>query len=254
MIRTPLAMTVNARPAESGGERTLDRLALLYEPVLTAIGRVHTGRQRVLNPEEFRNRMKQALQEIVSSASRRGYFSQDIQEGNFAVVAFLDEAILTAPGSGETNWVGKSLGEELYDQRSAGELFFKRLETLRARPDSQELGEVLEIYYLCLLMGYEGRFTGGAKGELLQLMMNLRERISLIFGRHTELSPDASPTEVPLENAPPPDHVSSQLRMFAVSALLFAVVCIVAFSIQLQTQNSHLREIVNQKTGSVIQP
>ena len=151
-------------PVDAAGARKLDRLALLYEGILTVIGRVHTGRQKLRDPEDFRARMKQALAEVASTAARRGYAVEDVQEGTFAVVAFLDEAILTAPDSSAGNWVGKSLGEELFDQRSAGELFFKRLKELRANRDSQELAEVLEVYYLCLLLGYEGKFAGGDKG------------------------------------------------------------------------------------------
>ena len=51
----------------------LDRLALLYEGILTAAVRVQTGRQQVQDPEDFRTRMKQALREIASTAARKGY-------------------------------------------------------------------------------------------------------------------------------------------------------------------------------------
>src|SRR5215467_2822357 len=160
-----------ARPAPK-----LERLALLYEGILTATVRVQTGRQQVQDPEDFRTRMKQALREIASTAARKGYSVEDVQEGNFAVVALLDETILTHDACA-TEWARKSLGEELFGQRSAGEVFFKRLETLRANRDSQSLAEVLEVYYLCLLLGYEGKFAGGSKAELQLLMTNLRERI-----------------------------------------------------------------------------
>lgn len=114
----------------------LDRLALLYEGILTAIVRVQTGRQQVQDPESFRTRMQQALREIGTSAARKGYSAEDVHEADFAVVAFLDETVLTSDASAP-EWARKSLGEELFDQRSAGEVFFKRLETLRANRDSQ---------------------------------------------------------------------------------------------------------------------
>jgi type VI secretion system protein ImpK len=74
----------------------LDRLALLYEGIFTAIVRVQTGRQQVQDLENFRTRMKQALREISSAAARKGYSAEDVQEANFAVVAFLDETVLTS--------------------------------------------------------------------------------------------------------------------------------------------------------------
>jgi type VI secretion system protein ImpK len=255
-MQSAVAMSENpsAIPEPVGGVRKLERLALLYEGIFTVIGRVHTGRQRVKDPEEFRSRMKEALRDVASTAARRGYSAADVQEGTFAVVAFLDEAILTAPDSGNANWVGKSLGEELFDQRSAGELFFKRLEILRANRDSQELAEVLEIYYLCLLLGYEGKFAGGSKGELLQLMANLRERIERIFGRDSRFSPDNTLSGEPPRTEVAADPLHRQLRLFLVAALLFALLCYVGFSVQLHSQLANIQNSVQERVGGGGQP
>jgi type VI secretion system protein ImpK len=238
-------------PKDGESKRKLDRLALLYEGILTVIGRVQTGRQRVQDPEDFRARMKQALAEVASTAARRGYSAEDVQEGKFAVVAFLDEAVLAAPDSGGGYWVGKSLAEELFDQRNAGEVFFKRLEALRTHSDSEQLAEVLEVYYLCLLLGYEGKFAGGSRGELLQLMANLRDRIERILGAEPEFSPDRLP---PLEVAPVAVTVADpwilRLRIFALAAFLVAVICYVGLSFALHSQTENLKSLVDQRVSS----
>jgi type VI secretion system protein ImpK len=235
----------NAAQGEGTSARKLDRLALLYEGILTATCRVHTGRQKVQDPEDFRGRMKDALTEVASTAARRGYAADDVQESTYAVVAFLDEVILTA--SGTTDWVGKSLGEELFNQRDAGEHFFKRLDALRANRDSQNLAEILEVYYLCLLLGYEGKFAGGSRGELLQIMANLRERIERILGRDPEFSPDRMLPDEP----PPPqivaDPLNRQLRLFALAAFVFAFLCYVGFFIHLHSQSSAIQQTIEQR-------
>jgi type VI secretion system protein ImpK len=236
-----------ATASSEGPVLKLDRLALLYEGIFTAIVRVQTGRQQVLDPESFRSRMKQALAEIGSTAARRGYSAADMQEANFAVVAFLDETVLTAQDANASQWAGKSLGEELFDQRSAGELFFKRLETLRANRDSQELAEVLEVHYLCLLLGYEGKFAGGSKAELQLLMSNLRERIERIFGRNPEFSPDAALPDEPLAAAPAVDPLDKQVKLFALAALVLAVLCFVGFSLQLGSKSSEIERAVQER-------
>src|ERR1700677_4917256 len=97
--------------AKDRGAWKLDRLALLYEGILTAVVRVQTTRQQVQDPESFRLRMKQALKEIASIAPRKGYSAEDVQEADFAVVAFLDETILTTPDGSASQWAGKSLSE-----------------------------------------------------------------------------------------------------------------------------------------------
>lgn len=225
----------------------LDRLALLYEGILTAIVRVQGKRQQVQDPESFRNRMKQALREISSTAARKGHSAEDVQEANFAVVAFLDETVLTVDASA-TQWARKSLGEELFDQRSAGELFFKRLETLRANRDSQSLAEVLEVYYLCLLLGYEGKFAGGPKTEIQLLMTNLRERIERIFGRNPEFSPDGVLPDEPVAVAPPADPLDRQVKLFALAALVLAFLCVLGFSWNLNSKVSDIQHVVEERT------
>ena len=228
----------------------LDRLALLYEGILTAIVRVQTGRQQVEDSESFRSRMKQALREIASTAARKGYSAEDVQEADFAVVAFLDETILSAQDGNSSQWAGKSLGEELYDQRSAGELFFKRLETLRANRDSQELAEVLEVYYLCLLLGYEGKFAGDSKAELQLLMSNLRERIERIFGHNPGFSTDSALPDEPIDSVPLVDPLDNQVKLFALAALIFAVLCLIGFSLQLGSKSAEIRRTAQERTFS----
>ena len=224
----------------------LDRLALLYEGILTAIVRVQSGRQQVQDPENFRTRMKQALREIASAAARKGYSADDVQEANFAIVAFLDETVLTADASAN-EWARKSLGEELFGQRSAGEVFFKRLETLRANRDSQSLAEVLEVYNLCLLLGYEGKFAGGSKAELQLLMSNLRERIERIFGRNPEFSPDGALPDELVAVAPPVDPLDRQVKLFALAALILAILCFVGFSLHLGSRSSDVEHAIQEK-------
>lgn len=247
-------ISVRSERRESAGVRKLDRLALLYEGILSVIGRVQTGRQRVHDPEDFRQRMKQALREIASSAARRGYAAEDVNEANFAVVAFLDEAILSAPDSSAEDWVGKSLGQDLFNQRSAGELFFKHLEKLRADRDSPELAEVLEVYYLCLLLGYEGKFAGGAKGELLMLMSNLRERIDRILVREAQFSPDAALPSEPVRPQTVADATPRQARLFALAALVFALLCFLGFYLQLHYKVSAIDSAIEQRLAGGYAP
>jgi type VI secretion system protein ImpK len=232
---------------ESQSVRKLDRLALLYEGILTAVCRVHTGRQRVQDPEDFLERMKQALAEVESTAARRGYGAEDVHESTFAVVAFLDEVILTASGTSAVVWKGESLGQVLFGQRSAGEDFFKRLDVLRANRDSHILAEILEVYYLCLLLGYEGKFAGASRGELLQIMGNLRERIERILGRDLEFSPDKALAPVPPAAQITVDLLHRQLRLFGLAAMVFAFLCYVVFSIQLHMQSSSLNQAIENR-------
>jgi len=162
------------------------------------------------------------------------------------VVAFLDESVLTTdPCAAE--WAQKSLGEDLFGQRSAGEVFFKRLETLRANRDSKSLAEVLEVYYLCLLLGYEGKFAGGSKAELQLLMTNLRDRLERIFGRNPEFSPDGALPDEPVAIAPPADPLNVQVKLFALAAFVLAVLCFLGFSLHLSSKSSDVQQAIHER-------
>jgi type VI secretion system protein ImpK len=232
----------------ASGSANPERLALFYEGMLTAIVRVQSGRQRIPDSDAFRSRMKDALKEIAQVAARRGYTKAMTQEANFAVVAFLDEVVLSTHWAGHTLWARKSLQEELFEQRSAGELFFKHLEELRAHHDSPELAEVLEVYYLCLLLGYEGRYAAGSKAELHILMDNVRERIDRILGPQPEVAPDWRPPETPLGQAVR-DQFPRHIQLSAAAALALALLCFFGFSYHLSTRAAEVERLAQQQVN-----
>ncbi|HMD47489.1 MAG TPA: DotU family type IV/VI secretion system protein [Bryobacteraceae bacterium] len=69
----------------------VENLALLYQGVFTGIVRVQAGRQPIIDPNAFQRRMEDLLLEVEREAARAGYPREDIEEANYAVVAFLDE-------------------------------------------------------------------------------------------------------------------------------------------------------------------
>ncbi|MGI8741992.1 MAG: DotU family type IV/VI secretion system protein [Bryobacteraceae bacterium] len=243
---------MNGDPAEEKdvaqrleSRRPSDHLALLYEGILTAIVRVQSGRQQIQGSDSFRTKMKSALDEIGRAAAQRGYTAEHVKEANFAIIAFLDEAVLTSNDGGRTQWARKTLQEEMFNQRSAGELFFQHLDQLRAHRDSPQLAQVLEVYYLCLLLGYEGKYAVGSKAELHLLMDNLRERVERISGRVVEFSPDA---QLPPQS-PAPVHVDPlprRIRILALAAAAFALLCFVCFKFYLSLQTGELHSVVRE--------
>jgi type VI secretion system protein ImpK len=209
-----------------------ENLALLYQGLLTGILRVHSGRQQVMDPETFRRRTKRSLTEIARDSAKLDYANEDVTEAHFAVVAFLDEAVLTSNDPSRTQWARGSLQEELFGQAHAGEEFFKRLEELRTRRDSPQLADILEVYLLCLLLGYEGRYAGGSKAELRFLVEELRKRIDRIRRPSPRFSPQAL---LPNEPVPTrgPSLLLKKLRLVAAVSALLAIFSFSAFKLHL---------------------
>lgn len=172
-------MTASPSP---GATRT-DNLALIFQEVLTAIVRLRCNRQELSDAESFRFYMREAIKTAIQEArNQSGYSADDIKMATLALVGFLDESVLNTQNPMFANWPRKPLQEELFGIHMAGELFFRNLEQLMGRPDSADLADLLEVHYLCLLLGYGGRYSIAGKGELQAITNATGDRIRRIRG------------------------------------------------------------------------
>jgi type VI secretion system protein ImpK len=201
----------------SGAIARRENLALLYQGLLTGIVRIHSGRQQLQNAEMFRRRTKEALAEVTREAMKRNYAADHTIETDFAVVAFLDEVILTSKDAARDAWAQKPLQEELFNVSTAGELFFARIERLLQRADTSELADILEVYYLCILLGFEGQYATTSKTEVHILAGRLRQRIERIRGADPRFSPSGILPGDPMVMAPP-DALAGKLKLAAMAA------------------------------------
>ena len=216
-------------------------LALLYQGFFTGIVRIQAGRQPIANADGFRRRMVEALSEINREAIKRNYAKEHTIETDFAIVAFLDEVILNSQDAARHEWAQKPLQDELFGVSVAGELFFVRLEKLMTRQDSQELGDMLEVFYLCLLLGFEGRYTASGKSELHILMDRAGRRIERIRGTNQVLSPQgAIPGEAIV--AAPPDTLVQTLMRAAAAGMGAAAALFLLFSLLLYMKGNDVRD------------
>ena len=102
--------------------------------------------------------VKEKIRAMVTHASQEadkaGYTPSQIEDANFAIIAFIDEAIAFSRWEGKTSWVTSKLQVEYFDRFDAGKEFFARLERLLEAPRQNQ--DVLELYYLCLGIGFKG--------------------------------------------------------------------------------------------------
>jgi len=169
--------------------RRPDNLALIYQEVLTAIERLRANRQGVTDANTFRHHTREALKAAAAQALAAGYSADDTKLASFATIAFLDESVLNLQNPIFADWHRKPLQEELFGTFIAGEVFFQNLQQLLGKNDSADLGDVLEVYYLCLVLGFYGKYSAGNRGELAQMLQLTKEKIKRIRGQFKGLSP-----------------------------------------------------------------
>jgi type VI secretion system protein ImpK len=225
-----------AEPAGSG-----ENLALLYQGLLTGIIRLKAQRQHIPDSETFRKRTKATLQEVERVAVAAGYDIRDVRDTHFAVVAFLDSVVLHSKDAVRAEWERKPLQQELFGQADAGVIFFEKLDQFRSRRDSQLLADILEVYLLCLLLGFEGRYSGGQRGELEGITDSLRMRIEYIRGRDDRISPSGGLPHASAPAAAPQGSRSNHLRLVAMGMVVFTLLCFLIMKLNLVSMSEELR-------------
>jgi type VI secretion system protein ImpK len=229
---------LNPSATEGSGEN----LALLLQELLTVIVRLRSDRQEVTSAEKFRNQVLHAIGTAEQQAKTRGYTEDDIRLAVFAVVAFLDESVLNLRKPAFSDWVRRPLQEELFGRHIAGEVFFDNLQQLLGRRDSAELADLIEVYYLCLLLGYLGRYSISSKAELRATMELADDKIRRI----RKLGPELSPRWRLPEDSVGPVRTDPWIRGLAAATAALAVVTAVlfgAYHISLRSGAAALAEI-----------
>jgi type VI secretion system protein ImpK len=130
------------------------------------------------------DQVKADIDQLINKSQQhlhRSRFSQkEFDLAQFAVFAWIDEAILNSSWQEKNRWQGEQLQRLYYQTVDAGELFFERLNTL----DPAQT-EVREVYYLCLAMGFSGRFCNPGDGILLEQLKS--SNLRLIAGHQVDL-------------------------------------------------------------------
>lgn len=173
----------------STGVFNRETLAVHFQEPLTAVVRLWQNPQLVQDAAGFRNHIKGLLKMSVDEGRKNSFTDEDTKLGMFAVVAYLDETILTQAQPAFADWRRKPLQEELFGVHIAGEIFFQNLENIIRQPDSLTNADLLELYALCISLGFQGRYSAGGKAELKRIVDGCMDKVRRIRGGMPPLSP-----------------------------------------------------------------
>jgi len=136
--------------------------------------------------EEFDNLHRQAIEATIDVTT--------VQHVKYALAAYMDEVILNSNWPGRDAWMSQSLQLKFFGEHSAGEGFFTRLSQLRQ--GGVQNTDILEVYYVCLHLGFEGIYRLQGLEKLLALQVDLESQIDRARGGvDSKLAPDALPEE-----------------------------------------------------------
>jgi type VI secretion system protein ImpK len=182
----------------------------------------------------FKEKIKAFLAEFDREARTLRACPEDIDSAKYAFCSALDEIVLNSALALRMNWSQRPMQLVIFGDQLAGDHFYDRLEELRSK-GSVRL-PALEVFHVCLLLGFKGKYLHDASDKLGYITARLGDEIANIKGKSRGFAPQAER----------PDQIVNKLRselpLWALSAL-FAVVALGSYlglrtSLQHATRNS----------------
>lgn len=144
---------------------------------------------------------------------------EDFDQARFAVCAWVDEAILGSSWQQKSLWLKDELQRFYYNTTDAGEEFFERLNALGLHQR-----EVREVYYLCLAIGFTGRYCH--PGDEYQLEQIKTSNLKLLLGSSVGL-PSLERSDL-FPEAYPSGSAEMGQQKFKTGSRLVSVICLAA--------------------------
>ena len=100
---------------------------------------------------------------------------QSIDDAKYALIALMDETVLSVPGACRDYWLSRPMQLDYFGDNLAGQEFYKKLQNLLLQPESKK--DILEVYYLCLALGFEGKYKISNPEERLAILDDLGRKL-----------------------------------------------------------------------------
>ena len=183
----------------------------------------------------FADNMTAFLADVDRHAKALGISADDVTAAKYAFCSAVDEIILRSTFDVREAWETRPLQLRVFGDQLAGEHFFHRLEDLRAKGAVHV--EALEVFHMCLLLGFQGRYALDGRDKLDYLVARLGDEIARMRGRTRGFAPHAER----------PDQVVNRLQSDLSLWVLGAVFMVAGLGAYLG-----FRSVLSTETGTAL--
>jgi type VI secretion system protein ImpK len=121
----------------------------------------------------LRQKVIEELRSFQQTARTEGAPDDEVRYGHYALCALIDEVVLSTPWGTKSQWPKQSLVATFHNEVVSGDRMLELAGALEARPGRAP--NLLELIYVCLSFGFEGRMRLDAQGA--SRLFQLRERL-----------------------------------------------------------------------------
>ncbi len=173
---------------------TKNDLVTFAGPIFDLILRLKAG--IVAPSNDLRPKFASMLDDFEKRAERYRFNHKVIAVAKFALASFVDETILTNNFPLRSEWEKNPLQLEYFGEQLAGNKFFDKLEAMLRQIEVTQ--DAVEIYYLCMLLGFKGRYGVYEQEKLLSIMESTAKGLVKIGKiKSVELAPNWLKTDQP---------------------------------------------------------
>jgi type VI secretion system protein ImpK len=227
------------------------------EPVVAAAGRLillaNHIKTMAVGPdlESLRRTTVAELDAFTKRGRALGLEPKSVQLAHYILCAFIDDAVMSTPWGGQSQWSTQSLLVVYHKDARGGDRMFQFAEQMERDPSSEP--RLIELLYLCLSLGFEGRAALDPRGQ--NVLVQRRAGLAALIQRQRaastgEISPQWHGQKVAS------GRFGTQIPLWAVLAAV-GVVALLIFAgllMHLSSRGNAAIEAVDRAVGTVAVP
>lgn len=175
---------IRASSADTGAAyfRTDTGLNPLVNAASTLIAVFEKTRQSMNHPDVggLHQRLVSEIKAFEARTREQGIRQEVILSARYLMCSVLDEAVLNTPWGSESAWAQRTLLTVFHSETSGGEKSFLILDRMRQTPADNR--DFLELFYICLCLGFEGKYRLMNRGR--DALDQMKEELFAMIRRH----------------------------------------------------------------------
>ena len=162
--------------------RTERGLNPLVNAAATLIAVFEKTRHSLSHPDigGLHHRLVNEIKAFEARARDQGIRQETVLSARYLLCSVLDEAVLNTPWGSESAWAQRTLLTVFHGETSGGEKSFLILDRIRQTP-SDNL-DLLELFYICISLGFEGKYRLINRGR--DALDQIRDELFTIIRRY----------------------------------------------------------------------
>jgi type VI secretion system protein ImpK len=165
-------------------QSSLNPLVAAAAPLLSAAPRIRAMAQHP-NPAGLKDALADGIRKFEAQARAEGLPNEQVIAGRYILCTLLDESAASTPWGGSGIWANQSLLVLFHNETWGGEKVFQLMSKLAENVPANR--NLLELLYVCLAFGFEGRYRVLNDGKAQ--LDSVRTRLSQLL-RQGKPAPD----------------------------------------------------------------